>query len=122
MNTYLWELLKKNTIKTEIAPPLIVLREEEKFMDYTGNIFDIELRGYVKIERKSDIYCKAKDVMKLFNVDVNEDFCRIFYCFGVNHLYISTDELLKIIKESTKPIYGILKQWTDKLCNGDINI
>ena len=49
----------------EDAPPVLHLKEDEKFRDYDGNIIEIETRG----ERHEDkIYFKTKDVSSAFGL------------------------------------------------------
>ena len=55
------EIIKDN--KNE-APPIIELKESEKFKDDDGNILDIETRGEREVEK---IFFKCKDIEKYFD-------------------------------------------------------
>lgn len=57
-----------NNIKLdlEIAPPLLILKDEEKIKDEDGNIFEIETRGNKTIE---GIYFYGKDIEKMLKLE-----------------------------------------------------
>lgn len=57
-----------NNIKLdlEIAPPLLILKDEEKIKDEDGNIFEIETRGNKTIE---GIYFYGKDIEKMLELE-----------------------------------------------------
>jgi hypothetical protein len=62
-----------NEIKEEdasIAPPIIKLKDEEKFYDDEGNFINIEVRGVKEVDK---IYFKVKDVAKGFNMKMLQD-------------------------------------------------
>jgi hypothetical protein len=62
-----------NEIKEEdasIAPPIIKLKDEEKFYDDEGNFINIEVRGVKEVDK---IYFKVKDVAKGFNLNKLQD-------------------------------------------------
>jgi hypothetical protein len=51
--------------KYDPLPPIIELKDSEKFMDDDGNIYNVETRG----ERREDkVFFKAKDVAKVFDM------------------------------------------------------
>ena len=57
-----------NEMKEEdisIAPPIIKLKDDEKFFDDEGNILEIEVRGSKEV---NDIYFKVKDVAYGFEI------------------------------------------------------
>ena len=49
----------------ETLPPLLRLKDEEKFKDCDGNIIEIETRGE---KSRNDIYFKVKDIMAAFDM------------------------------------------------------
>lgn len=57
-----------NNIKLdlEMAPPILELKDEEKFKDDKGNVVEIETRG---IKTFDGIYFYGKDVEKMLNID-----------------------------------------------------
>jgi hypothetical protein len=57
----------KDDLKIEamILPPLLELKDEEKFTDINGNILDIEVRGTKMVD---DIYFCVKDVAENFKL------------------------------------------------------
>jgi hypothetical protein len=54
------------TLDLEMAPPILELKDEEKFKDDKGNIVDIETRG---IKTFDGIYFYGKDVEKMLNIN-----------------------------------------------------
>ena len=54
------------TLDLEMAPPILELKDEEKFKDDKGNIVDIETRG---IKTFDEIYFYGKDVEKMLNIN-----------------------------------------------------
>lgn len=50
----------------QAAPPILELKEHEKFRDDTDNVFEVEVRGF---RENSQIYFKALDIQKLFEMD-----------------------------------------------------
>jgi hypothetical protein len=62
-----------NEMKEEdasMAPPIIKLKDEEKFYDDEGNFINIEVRGIKEVDK---IYFKVKDVAKGFNLNKLQD-------------------------------------------------
>ena len=59
-------LLEINPDGPRDAPPILELREEEKFTDDDGNVYEVEVRG----ERHEDkIRFKGKDVERVFQME-----------------------------------------------------
>jgi len=57
---------KRNPDGPRDAPPILELREEEKFTDDAGNVYEVEVRG----ERHEDkIRFKGKDVERVFQME-----------------------------------------------------
>ena len=54
------------TLDLEMAPPILELKDEEKFKDDKGNIVEIETRG---IKTFDGIYFYGKDVEKMLNIN-----------------------------------------------------
>ena len=54
------------TLDLEMAPPILELKDEEKFKDDKGNIFEIETR---RIKTFDGIYFYGKDVEKMLNIN-----------------------------------------------------
>jgi hypothetical protein len=71
------ELKTDNTyIVDNKAPPIIVLKDEEKFMDNDGNIIEIETRGERAVDK---IYFKVKDVADGFEMtNLQKDIINVF--------------------------------------------
>jgi len=57
-----------NTIDTSVQPlpPILILENNEKFIDVDGNILDIEVRSEKDINK---IYFKVKDISDKFKLD-----------------------------------------------------
>jgi hypothetical protein len=98
----------------ENVPPILELRDEEKFHDINGNVVDIETRGE---RHRNKIYFKVKDVINTFNmpslvVTLNDKRCNYerglhYTCFIHNS---KNEETNKPFKKSLYLTYkGLLR-------------
>jgi hypothetical protein len=106
-----------NEIKEEdasIAPPIIKLKDEEKFYDDEGNFINIEVRGVKEVDK---IYFKVKDVAKGFNMK-NLDKSIIMentnYKLDIDYIYFNCKKINSLYKKTIKKTLfltynGILK-------------
>ncbi len=57
----------QDAYKYKPLPPLLELREEEKFRDELGNVYEVEVRGE---KTKEGIRFKCADIQKLFEMEI----------------------------------------------------
>lgn len=94
-----------NEIKEEdvsIAPPIIKLKDEEKFYDDDGNFINIEVRGVKEVDK---IYFKVKDVAKGFNIkNLNKSIImeNTNYKLDIDYIYFNCKIFNKNKKEKIK--------------------
>jgi hypothetical protein len=98
---------------TEDAPPIIKLKENEKFFDNDGNIVEIEVRGERDIEKcyfkVSDI-SKGFDIKRLHNLIIDKN---TLYEENKHYKYFYSDDYNAVVKGKIKKLFltydGILK-------------
>jgi hypothetical protein len=77
----------------EMAPPILVLRNKEKFKDHNDNIIDIEVRGERDV---NNCFFKVKDIAEGFNIkylyDVVIDKSRNGYEPDIHYKYFNVDD------------------------------
>jgi hypothetical protein len=116
------EELEEIKDNTEDAPPIIKLKENEKFFDNDGNIVEIEVRGERDIEK---CYFKLEDISKGFDIihlhevvidknkkyNINEHYI-YFYC--VNGTNSKKGKIKKILYTSRGKNAGKFTKWASK--------
>lgn len=63
-------LTNENKLNLEIVPPLLELKDEEKFKDENGNIIEIETRG---TKRLDGIFFYGKDIERMLDLECITD-------------------------------------------------
>ena len=106
---------KENDLKDdlEIAPPILVLNDNEKFRDNEGNIYEIETRGK---ERTIDsVYFLCKDVSKAFGIKSAKDTIFKSNSFIKDKDYVNFNRIVEEdgIQKTSKSLfltyYGVLR-------------
>ena len=121
------------------APSLIILEEYEKFRDYEGNIFDVEVRGVRDVKK---IFFMGRDLENLFgmenlrnnvlneNTDYEKNVDYVFFLVKhdnngsghgsperkrVKRMYFSYRGLMKVIFRSNVGIAYRFQEWATKV-------
>ena len=100
--------LNKITDDTQMAPPLIKLKNNEKFFDNDGNVIEIEVRGKRTVD---ECYFKLYDIMKGFNLpklrDMITDSKSSFDIF-IHYTYFYVNEKTKKIFLTFKGLFSVI--------------
>jgi hypothetical protein len=116
---------------TEDAPPIIKLKENEKFFDNDSDIIEIEVRGERDIEK---CYFKLEDISKGFDLPnlqntiidpkstYTSDHHRYFYCAQkgnalkgkIKKIFLTYEGILKVLYTSRGKNAGKFTKWASK--------